>query len=195
MEAALASRLALTALALTLSTGASAAHLYGRVVAVADGDTLTVLDGAERPHKVRLSAIDAPERRQPYGERAKQHLVRLAHGKSVLVDWQKRDRYGRIVGRVLLRECAYVDCSYAQDVALEQLRAGLAWHFLRYASEQPLHERMQYAGVERDARARREGLWQQPEPVPPWLFRKTATDPDRKDPRLSRVSGFSCENC
>ena len=194
MEAAFASRLALTALALTLSSGAGAAHLYGRVVAVADGDTLTVLDGAERPHKVRLSAIDAPERRQAYGESAKQHLVRLARGKSVLVDWHKRDRYGRIVGRVLLRDCASVDCGYAQDVALEQLRAGLAWHFPRYASEQPLHQRVQYAGVERDARARREGLWQQPEPVPPWLFRKTATDSESRNPRLSRVF-FSHENC
>jgi endonuclease YncB( thermonuclease family) len=192
---ALASRLALAALALTLSIGAGAAHLYGTVVAIADGDTLTVLDVAQRQHKVRLSAIDAPERRQAYGERAKQHLVRLAHGRSVLVDWHKRDRYGRIVGRVLLRQCAHVDCSYAQDVALEQLRAGFAWHFVRYASEQPLYERQQYAGMEREARARREGLWQQPEPVPPWLFRKNGTDPDSRDRRLSRLFGSSYENC
>jgi endonuclease YncB( thermonuclease family) len=176
VEAALASRIALAALALTLSTGAGAAHLYGNVVAVADGDTLTVTDAAQHSHKIRLSAIDAPERRQPYGERARQHLVRLAHGKSVLVDWHKRERYGRIVGRVLLRDCAPAGCAYATDLAVEQLRVGLAWHFLRYASEQPLAERLHYAAVEREARARLEGLWQEREPVPPWLFRKTGCE-------------------
>lgn len=160
------------ALALTMWTSAGAAELFGKVVAVADGDTLTVLDAVERLHKVRLSAIDAPERRQPYGERAKQHLLRLARGQSVLVRWHKRDRYGRIVGRVLLSECAGARCSFAKDVALEQLKAGLAWHFTRYASEQPAEERMRYAGTERDARARRDGLWAQAEPVPPWLFRR-----------------------
>ena len=174
MHAALASRLAVLALALTLSPGAGAAQFYGKVVAVADGDTLTILDTAQRRHRVRLSAIDAPERRQSYGERAKQHLVRLAHGRSVLVDWQKRDRYGRIVGRVLLPECALAHCSYARDVALEQLRAGLAWHYTRYASEQPPGERLRYAGTEREARARREGLWAEIDPLPPWLFRRPA---------------------
>src|SRR3954470_18614978 len=131
-------------LALALSTAAGATQLYGTVVAVADGDTLTVLDTEQHPHKVRLSAIDAPERRQAYGERAKQHLVRLAHGRSVLVDWRKHDRYGRIVGRVLLRECIEAACGYTRDVALEQLNAGLAWHFKRYAAEQPLDERWEY---------------------------------------------------
>ena len=172
MKAAPASGIAVLALALTMWTSAGAAELYGKVVAVADGDTLTVLDAAERLHKVRLSAIDAQERRQPYGERAKQHLLRLAHGRSVLVRWHKRDRYGRIVGRVLLSDCASARCSFAKDAALEQLRAGLAWHFTRYASEQPGDERLQYAGTEREARARREGLWAQAEPVPPWLFRR-----------------------
>lgn len=175
MEAASAARLACAALALTLATGANAAELYGTVVAVADGDTLTVLDAAQHPHKVRLSAIDAPERRQPYGERAKQHLVRLAQGRNVLIDWAKRDRYGRLVGRVLVRECAETRCAYTRDVALEQLSAGLAWHFKRYAGEQPLEESAHYARTEEHARARREGLWREAEPVPPWRFRQGET--------------------
>ena len=165
-------RIAIAAAALALSAAAGAAQLYGTVVAVADGDTLTVLDAAQHQHKVRLSAIDAPERRQPYGERAKQHLVGLAHGKNVLVDWVKRDRYGRIVGRVLLRECVRLQCGYTRDAALEQLDAGLAWHFTRYAQEQRPGERHEYARIEREARDRREGLWQEAEPVPPWRFRQ-----------------------
>lgn len=172
MHAAFVSRFAVLALALTVSTGAGAAQFYGMVVAVVDGDTLTVLDATQHRQRVRLSAIDAPERRQPYGERAKQHLMRLAHGKSVLVDWRKRDRYGRIVGRVLLPDCAHAHCGYARDAALEQLQAGLAWHYTRYASEQPPGERSTYAGTEREARARRAGLWEEPHPVPPWLYRK-----------------------
>jgi endonuclease YncB( thermonuclease family) len=166
VQAALGARTAVLALAFTVWTSAGAADLHGRVV------TLTVLDAGRARHKVRLAAIDAPERRQPYGERAKQHLVRLAHGKSVRVEWAKRDRYGRIVGRVLLVECPRAHCSGVQDVGLEQLRMGLAWHFTRYAPEQPADERLLYAGTEREARARREGLWAQDTPVPPWHFRK-----------------------
>jgi endonuclease YncB( thermonuclease family) len=121
---------------------------------------------------VRLSGIDAPERRQAYGERAKRHLADLAYGKSAVVEWSRRDRYGRIVGRVLLRQCGGAECSYATDVGLEQLKAGLAWHYKQYAKEQPVGERVRYAWFEQQARAKREGLWKEPEPVPPWQYRK-----------------------
>ena len=73
---------------------------------------------------------------------------------------------------MLVRECVEAACAYTRDVALEQLNAGLAWHFKRYAAEQPLDERREYMRTEEDARHRREGLWQQAEPVPPWRFRK-----------------------
>lgn len=137
-----------------------------------DGDTLTLLDSERRQHKVRLSGIDAPERRQAYGERAKQHLAGLAHGKSVMVVWRTRDRYGRILGRVLLPRCTASDCRYTTDAGLEQLKAGLAWHYVRYAKQQPYEERVRYAWSEQQARAKREGLWKEAEPVPPWRFRK-----------------------
>lgn len=151
---------------------ACAEALVATVVAVTDGDTLTVADRRGVRYRVRLSAIDAPERRQPYGERARRHLAALAHGKSVRVHWEKRDRYGRLVGRVLAPACAGPDCPYTIDLALEQIRAGYAWHYKRYAGEQPLTERWRYALEEAQARRRREGLWEAEDPVPPWSYRE-----------------------
>ena len=156
---------------LLFAAPAPAAELFGTVVAVADGDTVTLLDNAHRRHHVRLSAIDAPERKQAYGDRAKRHLASLVFGKTVLVSWAKRDRYRRIVGRVLAGECMQSHCSYTIDVGLEQIKAGLAWHYKHYAREQPLAERTRYAAIELSARERREGLWEDTEPVPPWEFR------------------------
>jgi endonuclease YncB( thermonuclease family) len=122
--------------------------------------------------KVRLSGIDAPERRQAYGERAKEHLAALTHGKAVLVTWTKRDRYGRIVGRVLAPECSAEGCRYTLDVALEQIKAGFAWHYKHYEREQAPHERIRYSALELEARLQRNGLWNDPRPVAPWSYRQ-----------------------
>src|SRR5688572_19620077 len=80
---------------------AIAETIGGRVVAITDGDTITIVDGANRQHKIRLAGIDAPERRQPFYEASKQNLARLAHGKQVVVDWYKLS-YKRLVGNVYL---------------------------------------------------------------------------------------------
>ena len=156
---------------LLLCGAASATELFGKVVGVADGDTLTVLDESHQQHKIRLSGIDAPEKRQAYGERAKQHLSDLVYAKPVLVVWDKRDRYGRIIGRVLAAECDRAECRYAIDVGVEQLKAGLAWHYKQYEKEQRPEDRARYSATEREARLRREGLWKEPDAVPPWAFR------------------------
>jgi endonuclease YncB( thermonuclease family) len=132
-------------------------------VAIADGDTLTVLDAAKNQHKIRLSGIDAPEKRQPLGSRSKENLSRLAFDKEVTVDWQKRDRFDRIVGKVMVE---------GQDVNLEQIKAGVAWHFKRYEQEQPLADRLSYAQAESEARADQRGIWREPQPVAPWEFRR-----------------------
>jgi endonuclease YncB( thermonuclease family) len=93
--------LALCLFLLLLAAPASAADLLeGRVVRIADGDTLTVLDGDQIQHRVRLAGIDAPERGQPFGARAKQNLARLTFGNPVEIRWHKPDRYGRLVGQV-----------------------------------------------------------------------------------------------
>jgi endonuclease YncB( thermonuclease family) len=163
-------RLGLTLLLCAISYAAFGAEIVGTVVGVADGDTLTLLDSSHERHRVRLSAIDAPEKRQAYGERAKQHLASLVYAKEVRVVWEKRDRYARIVGRVFAAECAA--CPYTIDVGLEQIKAGLAWHYKQYAREQPSRDRDRYAELERNAREGHVGLWSAPSPVAPWDFRR-----------------------
>ena len=83
-------------------TSAWADQLLGRVVGVADGDTLTILSAQRQQHRVRLSGIDAPEKRQAFGQVSKQHLSDLVYEKTVTVDFHKHDRYKRIVGKVQL---------------------------------------------------------------------------------------------
>ena len=159
--------------ALLFVAPASGYQLTGRVVAVADGDTITVLDAAQRQTKVRLSGIDAPEKKQPYGTRSKQYLSGLVFGKVVEVEWKKHDRYGRILGTVLVPDenCAAADCAKTVDAGLAQLSAGLAWHYKQYAKEQPRGERERYAAAETAAHLKRFGLWADPRPTPPWEWR------------------------
>ncbi|WP_431286651.1 thermonuclease family protein [Roseateles chitinivorans] len=142
---------------------AGAETLRGEVVGLADGDTLTVLDNERHQHRVRLVGIDAPEKRQAFGERSRQHLSELVFRQEVVVDWKKRDRYGRILGVVRVRSV---------DVAQAQLRAGLAWHYKAYAREQEAAQRALYSDEEIDARRARRGLWSEAAPTPPWEFRR-----------------------
>lgn len=143
------------------------AELSGRVVRVVDGDTLVLLiagPGEQKTQeKIRLAGIDAPEKGQPYGQRSKEHLSDQVFGRDVTVDWLKRDRYGRIVGKVLVG---------GMDADLEQVRAGLAWHYKKYASEQTAEDRAAYARAEDEARAARRGLWREAGQVPPWEWRR-----------------------
>ncbi|SFO14102.1 thermonuclease family protein [Nitrosospira briensis] len=142
---------------------AHAETLTGQVVKISDGDTLTILDASRQQHKIRLSGIDAPERKQAFGTVSRQYLASLAFGKAVTVEWYKRDRYQRIIGVVLLD---------GRDVNLELVKAGLAWHYKYYENEQPLGERLLYTEAEEVARLDRVGLWSDPSPIPPWDFRR-----------------------
>lgn len=151
------------AVLLVAACSASATEVSGRVIAVADGDTLTVLDADRVPRKMRLDAIDAPERTQPYGQRARQSLADLAHGRTAQAQCPKVDRYGRAVCRVIID---------GVDVGLQQIRRGLAWHYTRYAHEQPGALRTAYTNAELAARAERSGLWSGIEPTPPWDYRR-----------------------
>lgn len=153
----------LFAFLLLLPIWASADLLLGRVVGVADGDTVTVLDAAKVQYKIRLMGIDAPEKKMPYGQRAKEHLSTLVFGKQVRVEYHKQDKYGRIVGKVA------VD---GLDANLAQIKAGLAWHYKQYEREQSETDQQVYANAEAEARDERAGLWADPTPVPPWDWRK-----------------------
>lgn len=156
-------------LALLLFSGqASSDTLIGKVVALSDGDTITVLDATKAQHKVRLAGIDAPEKHQAFGERSKQNLAAMVFRKQVTVDWSKTDRYGRIIGKVLVGDV---------DVCLAQLRSGLAWHYVAYVKEQAPVDRVHYATAEEEARSAHRGLWQDRSPVAPWDFRRSERKP------------------
>lgn len=153
--------------------------LHGRVVAIADGDTVTVLDATNTQHKIRLAGIDAPEKMQSFGIRSKQNLSHLVYGKPVSVEYKKLDRYGRIVGKVMVASpdiCpeARADCPKTLDPGLAQITVGLAWHYKQYSKEQSEEDRERYAFAEDEARAKRAGLWQEKNPVPPWDWRRNA---------------------
>ena len=138
------------------------------MVAVADGDTITVLDASKTQFKVRLNGIDAPESSQDYGQVSKKHLADLVFGKDVVVLWNKRDKYGRVVGTVMVGSV---------NVNLEQLQAGLAWYYRQYAGDVPAENRATYERAEAEARSAKRGLWAQPNPLPPWEFRHGAQPP------------------
>lgn len=141
---------------------ALANELQGRVVGVSDGDTITILDAKNQQHKVRLAGIDAPEKSQAFGQASKKQLSDLVYGKAVDVEWQKLDRYGRIVGKVL---------HDGSDVCLEQIRKGMAWHYKKYAGDQSTGDRQTYAAIEAEAREAQLGLWLYASPEPPWDYR------------------------
>jgi len=135
----------------------------GKVVGVADGDTITVLDSSNANHRVRLLGIDAPESGQAFATQSKQDLSDVVFGKVVTIEWSKHDRYGRIVGKVLLN---------GRDVCLAQVVAGMAWHYKYYQDDQTPEDRELYAAAEVAARAAKIGLWVDPDSIPPWDFRR-----------------------
>lgn len=150
-----------------LALSAQADTIAGRVVAIADGDTITVLDANHQQHKVRLAGIDAPEKKQPFGDRSKQHLAQMVFNKAVTVEWKKQDRYGRTVGKALVNGIA---------ANLEQIKAGMAWWYEKYRREQSERDQYLYSAHEQEAKAKRAGLWADPAPVEPWAWRKKAND-------------------
>lgn len=139
--------------------------IRGKVVAIADGDTITVLDAQRVQHKIRLAGIDAPEKKQAFGQRAKQHISALVFSRIVDVEAEKKDRYKRTVGKVM------VD---GQDVNLAMVVAGLAWHYKQYEREQSVSDRLLYSSAERDSRQARRGLWRDTDPMAPWDWRKAS---------------------
>ena len=148
---------------LFLSNFANAKTIEGLVVGVADGDTITVLDQQKNTYKIRLQGIDAPEKKQAFGEKSKQSLHDLVHSKQVRIEYDKEDKYGRIVGKVTVDDV---------DVCLQQLVLGMAWHYKKYQNEQSLSDRALYSETELKSKSLKLGLWSDDTPMPPWEFRK-----------------------
>ncbi len=161
-------RQVITAVLLALACTANAETITGLVVGIADGDTITVLDANKVRHKIRLSGIDAPEKKQAFGNRSKESLSALAFDKTVNVETSKRDRYGRQIGKVLVN---------GRDVNLVQIERGMAWFYRQYQREQSPNDRRLYEAAEDAARAGKRGLWRDAAPVPPWEFRRNKSKP------------------
>ena len=138
---------------------AQAATFTGKVVGIADGDTLTVLTATKQQHKIRLAEIDAPEKHQAFGTKSKQSLSDLCFGKEAEITPRVKDRYQRIVARV---KCAGVDAN------AEQVNRGMAWVYRRYAKDHDLYV------LEHGAKVEKRGLWADSSPTPPWHWRKNS---------------------
>lgn len=145
---------------LLIASPSSAETLYGHVISVADGDTITILANRRKQLKVRLSGIDAPERKQAYGSKAKYVLSELVYGKEVRIETETIDRYGRTVG--------YVFDASGRNINELMVEKGYAWWYRTHAPES--HSLQQ---KELRARQKSRGLWHDEGPTPPWEFRYT----------------------
>jgi endonuclease YncB( thermonuclease family) len=137
--------------------------IEGKVINVHDGDTVTVLDQNNKKFHIRLQGIDAPELKQEFGDVSQENLSRMVLGKDVTIVWTKLDKYRRTVGTIMLN---------GHDVNIEQVRAGMAWHFKKYEDEQSPADRRTYAAAEQQARAAKLGLWKQADPMQPGEWRQ-----------------------
>ena len=162
----------LLVLALAIPLAALADDFAGRVVGVTNGDMITVVDSARGSHQIKLIGVDAPESDQPFARISRKHLSDLVFGKDVTVEWLTRDRYGHILGKVMVQPRGCPACRQTRDAGLAQLEAGLAWWYREYRREQSLEDQGRYEFAEFDARTRRIGLWRHAAPVPPWEWRK-----------------------
>ena len=139
--------------------------IRGQCVGCHDGDSITLLTTENIQIKIRIAFLDAPELSQPFGYRAKQAMSDLVFGKDIAVYPHTIDRYGRTVAVV------YVD---GNDAGLELLRQGLAWTYTRYLPEASADIQVSYRQAESEARSQQRGLWIDPNPLEPWLFRRAA---------------------
>lgn len=140
-----------------LSSSLVAETITGKVIKVADGDTVTILVNQVK-HRIRLAEIDAPELKgQPYGSDSKKLMSRLVFNQRVIVEYSKKDRYGRLIGTVRVN---------LTNVNEAMVKAGLAWHYKHYSKSEVLSR------LEQKARADRIGLWADKTPIAPWEFRR-----------------------
>jgi endonuclease YncB( thermonuclease family) len=147
----------------TYTFGLEHVCIHGRITGIVDGDTINVLIRGKQQIRVRIAFIDAPEKGQPFGQRAKQALRELVFGKDVKLRPHSIDRHGRLVARVL------VD---GQDAGLELLKQGLCWVYEKYVAQATTDIEASYRAAQATAQSDKLGLWQDPEPVPPWEWRK-----------------------
>ena len=171
---------------LLLSILATTAHseiIKGKVIAISDGDTIKVLDSNQNQYKIRISGIDAPEKNQALGKRSKENLSDLVFGKEVEIIWDKKDKYQRIVGKILFADpkCIRLSCPKVLDAGLEQIKSGFAWWYQKYSKDQNDEDAALYEKAEGNAQKLKVGLWVDPDPIPPWDWRKKKHHLKNKD--------------
>ena len=137
--------------------------LTAKIVSIADGDTVTAVLSGGRSVDVRLEGIDAPEHGQAFGSASEKHLSELLLGKDVNLDCGGGYSYNRLVCKILLTN--------GEDVDLDQIKAGMAWHYKQYQRQQSATDRAAYGAAEDAARRARLGLWADAEPMQPQDFR------------------------
>ncbi|HWN08848.1 MAG TPA: thermonuclease family protein [Pyrinomonadaceae bacterium] len=137
--------------------------IEGKVIGVHDGDTVTVLDQNNKKFTIRLQGIDAPELKQEFGASSQKNLSGMVLGKQVAIHWSKVDKYRRTVGTIMLD---------GRDINIEQVKAGVAWHYKKYEDEQSPADRRIYAAAEQSAREAKLGLWNAANAVAPGEFRQ-----------------------
>ena len=135
----------------------SAQTITGKVVGVSDGDTLTILSQNNQTYKIRLAQIDAPEKKQDFGQASKQSLSDICYGKNATAAVETIDKYKRYV--------AAITCN-GLEANLEQVKRGMAWVYIQYAKDK------KYFIAEKEAKNTHIGLWSIKNPTPPWEFRK-----------------------
>lgn len=128
-----------------------------KVIGIIDGDTYDILDN-NKSIRIRMDGIDAPEKGMPYNKVSKKYLSDLIFDKFIKVRVVKIDNYGRSIAQTYLLD--------GTDISLEMIKAGFAWHYKEFSSNQD------YAKAEDEARERQLGLWQDKKPIAPWDVRK-----------------------
>lgn len=131
--------------------------IKGKIVGITDSDTVILLTPDKTQIKVRLDAIDCPESRQAFGQRAKQFTSNFCFGKQATLISHGKNRYGRTLGLIIIGK---------DTLNYELIKAGYAWHYKQYNKEKRLSE------MEFQARSQKHGLWVDKEPRAPWIFRQ-----------------------
>ena len=132
--------------------------ISGKVISVADGDTMTILTAEKKQIKIRMLGVDAPERGQDFGTVSRQQLNNLCYGKTVTVENKGEDQYGRVLGVV------YID---GMNVNEYMVRNGLAWYYRHFVTDSRLDS------LEQLARKEKVNIWSMKNPMPPYEFRKS----------------------
>ncbi len=148
--------------------------LHGKVIKVADGDTITLKDNHGTTHRIRLLGVDAPELQQAHGQAAKKWLSELILDNSIQVQVVDQDRYERLIGKLKTTPstCQKTECEYSVDLNLQLVQLGHAWWYSNYKKNQPKTDHTLYEQAQTFAQNNKLGLWEKPNPVPPWQWRK-----------------------